>query len=185
MDIHKPKPWHGLREFLKEYLIIVVGVLTALGLEQVADMLHWRHKIDEAEHGHCQGKREHCLILGQPQRSATDFARLFGLTLGRISPRKRLYSFGLTVPRQAFRAASSARSAAVRSRPAAALNCAFASAFLPSFASASPHFRRSRPQRGVSFAASANFAAAPGASPWISSASPHTSEASANRGFLA
>jgi hypothetical protein len=30
MDIHKPKPWHGLREFLKEYLIIVIGVLTAL-----------------------------------------------------------------------------------------------------------------------------------------------------------
>ncbi len=35
MDIHKPKPWHGWREFLKEYLIIVVGVLTALGAEQV------------------------------------------------------------------------------------------------------------------------------------------------------
>ena len=25
MDLHKPKPWHGLREFLKEYVIIVVG----------------------------------------------------------------------------------------------------------------------------------------------------------------
>ncbi len=34
---------------------------------------------------HCQGKREYFLILGPPQRSATDFARLFGLTLGRIS----------------------------------------------------------------------------------------------------
>lgn len=34
MDIHKPKPWHGPREFLKEYLIIVVGVLTALAAEQ-------------------------------------------------------------------------------------------------------------------------------------------------------
>jgi hypothetical protein len=33
MDIHKPKPWHGLREFLKEYLIIVVGVMTALAGE--------------------------------------------------------------------------------------------------------------------------------------------------------
>ncbi|MDB5442210.1 MAG: hypothetical protein JWP73_586, partial [Phenylobacterium sp.] len=33
MDIHKPKPWHGLREFLKEYAIIVVGVLTALAAE--------------------------------------------------------------------------------------------------------------------------------------------------------
>ena len=36
MEIHKPKPWHGFREFLKEYLIIVVGVLTALAGEQLA-----------------------------------------------------------------------------------------------------------------------------------------------------
>jgi len=48
MDIHKPKPWHGLREFLKEYLIIVVGVLTALGAEQVAEWLHLRHETAEA-----------------------------------------------------------------------------------------------------------------------------------------
>lgn len=40
MDIHKPKPWHGLREFLKEYLIIVVGVLTALGAEGVVEKFH-------------------------------------------------------------------------------------------------------------------------------------------------
>jgi hypothetical protein len=46
MDIHKPKPWHGLREFLKEYLIVVVGVLTALGAEQVAEWLHWRHEVE-------------------------------------------------------------------------------------------------------------------------------------------
>src|ERR1700743_647028 len=46
MDIHKPKPWHGLREFLKEYLIIVVGVLTALAAEQAAEWLHWRHVVE-------------------------------------------------------------------------------------------------------------------------------------------
>jgi hypothetical protein len=44
MDIHKPKPWHGFREFLKEYLIIVVGVLTALGGEQLVE---WRRNSDE------------------------------------------------------------------------------------------------------------------------------------------
>ncbi len=49
MDIHKPKPWHGLREFLKEYVIIVVGVLTALGAQQVAEALHGRHVVHEAE----------------------------------------------------------------------------------------------------------------------------------------
>ncbi len=49
MDLHKPKPWHGVREFLKEYLIIVVGVLTALGGEQLVENLHWREKVARAE----------------------------------------------------------------------------------------------------------------------------------------
>jgi hypothetical protein len=46
MDIHKPKPWHGLREFLKEYLIIVADVLTALEAEQTAEWLHHREQIE-------------------------------------------------------------------------------------------------------------------------------------------
>jgi hypothetical protein len=45
MDIHKPKPWHGFREFLKEYAIIVVGVLTALAAEQGVEWGHWQEKI--------------------------------------------------------------------------------------------------------------------------------------------
>lgn len=49
MDIHKPKPWHGIREFLKEYIIIVVGVLTALGAEQGVEWLHWRHEVAVAD----------------------------------------------------------------------------------------------------------------------------------------
>ena len=48
MDIHKPKPWRGVREFLKEYLIIVVGVLTALAAEAVVENLHWRHEVSVA-----------------------------------------------------------------------------------------------------------------------------------------
>jgi hypothetical protein len=48
MEIHKPKPWHGWREFFKEYLIIVVGVLTALGAEQAVEWLHWRHEVHVA-----------------------------------------------------------------------------------------------------------------------------------------
>ncbi|HEY3948141.1 hypothetical protein [Phenylobacterium sp.] len=50
MDIHKPKPWHGVREFLKEYLIIVVGVLTALGAESVVNNLH-EHRLSEEAKG--------------------------------------------------------------------------------------------------------------------------------------
>ena len=48
MDIHKPKPWHGVREFLKEYVIIVVGVLTALGAEQTVEWLHRREEVSQA-----------------------------------------------------------------------------------------------------------------------------------------
>ena len=47
MDIHKPKPWRGWREFLKEYAIIVIGVLTALGAEQVVENLHWSQRLAE------------------------------------------------------------------------------------------------------------------------------------------
>lgn len=49
VDIHKPKPWHNLREFLKEYGIIVLGVLTALGAEQAVESLHWRHQVEAGE----------------------------------------------------------------------------------------------------------------------------------------
>src|SRR3954463_8469816 len=49
MDIHKAKPWRGVRDFLKEYLIIVIGVLTALGAEQVAEALHWKHQVADGE----------------------------------------------------------------------------------------------------------------------------------------
>jgi hypothetical protein len=49
MDLHKPKPWHGVREFLKEYVIIVVGVLTALAAEQGVEWLHWSQKVANTE----------------------------------------------------------------------------------------------------------------------------------------
>lgn len=48
MEIHKPKHWEGLREFLKEYLIVVVGVLTALAAEQSVEALHERGLAREA-----------------------------------------------------------------------------------------------------------------------------------------
>ena len=50
MDIHKPKPWRGWREFLREYATIVIGVLTALAFEQAAEWLHWQGKARAAEH---------------------------------------------------------------------------------------------------------------------------------------
>lgn len=48
MEIHKPKPVHNWREFLKEYAIIVVGVLTALCAEQAVETLHEHSRAAEA-----------------------------------------------------------------------------------------------------------------------------------------
>jgi len=49
MDIHKPKPWHGWRELLKEVGTIVIGVLIAIAFEQAVEWLHWRHKLADAD----------------------------------------------------------------------------------------------------------------------------------------
>jgi len=49
MDGHKSKPIHGWRDLLKEVGIIVLGVLIALGAQQIVDDLQWRSKIAGAE----------------------------------------------------------------------------------------------------------------------------------------
>ena len=48
MEIHKPKAWHGWREFAKEVGIIVLGILIALGLEQAVAWAHDRAVAREA-----------------------------------------------------------------------------------------------------------------------------------------
>ena len=48
MDVHKPKVVTNWREFLKEYAIIVVGVLTALFAEQAVQSIEWQNKVDAA-----------------------------------------------------------------------------------------------------------------------------------------
>jgi hypothetical protein len=49
MHIHLPKVPHTWREFFKEYAIIVLGVLTALALEQFVESVHERHLAHAAE----------------------------------------------------------------------------------------------------------------------------------------
>ena len=49
MHVHLPKVPHSWREFFKEYAIIVLGVLTALALEQMVESVHERHLAREAE----------------------------------------------------------------------------------------------------------------------------------------
>jgi len=49
MHFHVPKPLHGWREFAGEVGIIVLGVLVALGAEQLVESLHWRGEVRDAK----------------------------------------------------------------------------------------------------------------------------------------
>ena len=49
MHFHLPKPLHGWREFAGEVGIIVVGVLIALGAEQLVSTWHWRGEVRETD----------------------------------------------------------------------------------------------------------------------------------------
>ena len=44
MHVHLPKPLHGWRAFAGEVGIIVIGVLIALGAEQIVEAWHWRNE---------------------------------------------------------------------------------------------------------------------------------------------
>jgi hypothetical protein len=50
MHFHLPKPLHGWREFAGEVGIIVIGILIALGAEQIVENIHWHHQL-EVERG--------------------------------------------------------------------------------------------------------------------------------------
>lgn len=47
-EVHKPKPRRDWRSFGKEYVIVVLGVATALAAQQAADWLHWQGEVAEA-----------------------------------------------------------------------------------------------------------------------------------------
>src|SRR5207248_11547629 len=49
MHLHLPKPLHGWRAFVGEVGIIVIGVLIALGAEQMVSALHDRTEARDAE----------------------------------------------------------------------------------------------------------------------------------------
>ena len=76
MEIHhKSRPIQRWREFLYEILIIVLGVLIALGLDQYVDGVRWRHKVDQAE-------RNMRIELGRDRTDAAQYAILAGCTDG-------------------------------------------------------------------------------------------------------
>ncbi len=47
MHVHLPKPLHGWRAFLGEVAIIVLGVLIALGAEQLVENYRWSREVRE------------------------------------------------------------------------------------------------------------------------------------------
>jgi len=49
MQVHLPKPLHGWRAFIGEVGVIVLGVLIALGAQQLVEDLHQRAELRDAE----------------------------------------------------------------------------------------------------------------------------------------
>jgi len=47
MHVHLPKPLHGWRVFAGEVGVIVLGVLLALGAEQVVEAIHWHESVSQ------------------------------------------------------------------------------------------------------------------------------------------
>jgi hypothetical protein len=87
MDIHKPKPWHGVREFLKEYVIIVVGVLTALGAEAGVEAMRWAERTEKTE-AHLRAELANATVAGQVHiaQEACEYAMLFRLRQALAEP---------------------------------------------------------------------------------------------------
>lgn len=50
MEIHKPKPVHNWRELVNEVSVIVIGIVIALSGEQLIEAVHWKHRVESAEH---------------------------------------------------------------------------------------------------------------------------------------
>lgn len=48
MHVELPKPLHGWRAFVGEVGVIVLGVLIALGAQQLVESLNWHEKVDAA-----------------------------------------------------------------------------------------------------------------------------------------
>jgi len=83
MHVHLPKPLHGWRELAGEVGIIVVGVLIALGAEQVVETIHWHKQVDEARHAMSSE-------LGDSIGQSFERQRLFPCIEGRLNEISRL-----------------------------------------------------------------------------------------------
>ena len=71
MHFHLPKPLHGWREFAGEIGIIVLGVLIALGLEQVAEAISWKYRANDAREA-LRAKVGHGFLLAEEREVVAD-----------------------------------------------------------------------------------------------------------------
>ena len=68
MHLHRPKPLHGLREIVTEVGVIVIGIVIAIGAEQLVETMHWRHETEQTDEGlHAEVRRN----LGEVLQRAT------------------------------------------------------------------------------------------------------------------
>ena len=78
MHFHLPKPMHGWREFAGEIAVIVIGVLIALGAEQVVESCHWNSEVTEfrdaldSELSYDLGTYQYRLIQGRCVKARLD-----------------------------------------------------------------------------------------------------------------
>jgi len=75
MDIHKPKPVHNWREFSSEIAVIVVGVMIALGGEQIVENFRERIAAREAQDQVNAELATDFAVLGNRRRAEPCIAR--------------------------------------------------------------------------------------------------------------
>lgn len=95
MHFHLPKPMHGWREFVGEVGIIVLGVMIALGAEQLIDQWSWQRKVAETTNQldselHRDVRSAYSWLVIAPcvdrQLAAIDAALTSARTTGRLEP---------------------------------------------------------------------------------------------------
>lgn len=82
MEIHKPRPVHGWKEFLTEIVVIVIGVLIALTAEQIVENLRWAERIRETKE-HLRAELHLIAVDALAQQSVVPCDRVMVHTLER------------------------------------------------------------------------------------------------------
>jgi type II secretory pathway pseudopilin PulG len=106
MHFHLPKPLHGWREFLGEVGIIVVGVLIALGAEQVVEGVHDRNVAEQARQNvRAEAAMDLAFIQGRVaaqrciERRLSELSAILGKAgEGALQPRPTWISLPPTIP---------------------------------------------------------------------------------------